>query len=240
MAAIETMAYDDVGFDTTKKALLVVDTDLVIRGVNAAYLQATGREREELLGTPVFEAFPDNPNDPAATGVADLNASFETVFRTQQGDDMLLQRYDIPLADDPAQFVRKFWHPVNTPLRDDSGRVIGAVHQVEDITDVVDTALRVELPSSPEDDDADLQTWLDRVIAFAEKVIGAAPVRLTSEQLSRALLSRLVIHQAAGLIAARDGIALPQALGHLSEQARQQKRRVDDLAQLVLQRRPAD
>ena len=42
-----------------------------------AYLQATMTKREEILGRGIFEVFPDNPDDPAATGVNNLGASLE-------------------------------------------------------------------------------------------------------------------------------------------------------------------
>jgi PAS domain-containing protein len=41
-----------------------------IADVNDAYLAATMRTREDLVGRVMFEAFPDNPDDPAADGVS--------------------------------------------------------------------------------------------------------------------------------------------------------------------------
>jgi hypothetical protein len=43
--------------------------------VDDAYLAATMIEREDIVGRPLFEAFPNDPNDPAATGVRNLQAS---------------------------------------------------------------------------------------------------------------------------------------------------------------------
>ena len=36
--------------------------------VNDLYLHVTGTERSEIIGRGLFEVFPDNPDDPAATG----------------------------------------------------------------------------------------------------------------------------------------------------------------------------
>src|SRR3712207_8101968 len=42
--------------------------ELVIADANPAYLRTTGRALEELVGRPVFEAFPGNPNGTDADG----------------------------------------------------------------------------------------------------------------------------------------------------------------------------
>lgn len=128
-------------FQVTKAPYLLLDTDLCIRGVNEAYLRATGRAREELIGAFMFEAFPDDPRDTAATGVRNLSASLERVLRRGTVDDMGIQRYDIPDTCRPGTFRRKSWAPVNSPLTESEGRVAGILHHVEDVT-AVDEALR--------------------------------------------------------------------------------------------------
>ena len=56
---------------------LVLTPELKIVAVNNAYAQATNIQRNEILGCDLFEVFPDNPNDPAATGVRNLAASLQ-------------------------------------------------------------------------------------------------------------------------------------------------------------------
>ncbi|WP_372346695.1 PAS domain-containing protein [Streptomyces sp. KL116D] len=123
-------------FKVTTAPYLVLDTDFYIRGVNPAYLRATGRSREELVGAFIFDAFPDNPDDPGASGVRNLTASLERVLRHGTSDDMGIQRYDIPDLHAPEIFRVKAWSPVNSPLTDADGRIVGALHHVEDITAV--------------------------------------------------------------------------------------------------------
>jgi hypothetical protein len=55
--------------------LLLTPDDFKIAGVNNAYLAVTMTRRDELLGCGIFKAFPDNPDDPQADGVASLTAS---------------------------------------------------------------------------------------------------------------------------------------------------------------------
>jgi PAS domain-containing protein len=47
---------------------LVLDPDLTIVGASDAYLSATMTKRSEIVGRPLFDVFPDNPDDHAATG----------------------------------------------------------------------------------------------------------------------------------------------------------------------------
>lgn len=56
-------------FAATPSPYLVLSPDLMIVGVNVAYLQATGRSRQDLVGQYLFDAFPDNPADANADGV---------------------------------------------------------------------------------------------------------------------------------------------------------------------------
>ncbi|MFI0259525.1 PAS domain-containing protein [Streptomyces sp. NPDC017056] len=125
----------------TTAPYVVLDTQWHIRGVNAAYLRATERSRDELIGAFMFEAFPDDPGDATATGVRDLSASLERVLRRGASDDMGIQRYNIPVPRTCGVFRRRVWSPVNSPLADADGRVVGALHHVEDVT-AVHEALR--------------------------------------------------------------------------------------------------
>jgi serine phosphatase RsbU (regulator of sigma subunit) len=126
-------------FAATPTPYLILTPDLVICEVNGAYLQATGTTREDILGRPLFEVFPDNPADPSADGVDNLRASLERARSTGRPDSMAAQRYDIPVrdADGGERFEERYWSPVNTPVLDDSGATILLIHRVEDITDYV-------------------------------------------------------------------------------------------------------
>jgi hypothetical protein len=119
---------------------LVVDTGLRIRAVNRAYEDATGLPRAVLVGEQLFEAFPDNPADPGADGVANLSRSLDSVFTHGAADWMGVQRYDVPDGR-AGSFVPKLWAPVNSPIIE-HGRTVGALHHVEDVTEVADVVGR--------------------------------------------------------------------------------------------------
>src|SRR4029077_14146135 len=89
----------------------------------------------DTLGRGLFEVFPDNPDDPSATGTSNLRASLERVLKTRQPDTMPVQKYDIRRPD--GSFEVKYWSPKNLPVLSASGEVLYILHRVEDVTDLV-------------------------------------------------------------------------------------------------------
>lgn len=121
-------------FAATPSPYLVLGPDLVIVDVNEAYLRATGRSRPELVGQYLFDAFPDNPADPDADGVHNLDASLHRVLRSREPDTMAVQKYDIPVTSRPGAFEERWWSPINTPVLGPDGQVAWIIHRVEDVT----------------------------------------------------------------------------------------------------------
>ena len=117
--------------------VLLLSPEFVVADVNQAYLQVTGRTREELLGREVFDAFPDNPWDPGATGVRNVRASMRRVLASGEPEALALQRYDVEAPDRPGRFAKRYWSPVNAPVFGPDGRVVLIAHCVEDVTDRV-------------------------------------------------------------------------------------------------------
>lgn len=70
---------------------LVLDTDLRIVEANELYLRSTLTWREDLVGRPMFEAFPDNPSSSEARATEKLSASLQRVLATGVRDAMPLQ-----------------------------------------------------------------------------------------------------------------------------------------------------
>ncbi|WP_432251688.1 PP2C family protein-serine/threonine phosphatase [Streptomyces sp. HNM1019] len=135
-------------FAVTPSPYLVLTPDLVIVEVNEAYLRATGRTREELIGHYLFEVHPDNPADPDADGVRNLDASLQRVLRLRRTDTMAVQKYDIPVSGRPGVFQAKWWSPINTPVLGPDGEVRWIIHRAEDMTEFV---LTRSLRPKPED-----------------------------------------------------------------------------------------
>lgn len=104
-----------------------------IVGFNYGYPAATKRQPHDLLGKNLFDAFPDNPADPFASGVRNLSASLSHVVRYRKKHLMAIQKYDIPV-DHGDQFEERYWQPENVPVLDESGNLIYIVHSVVDVT----------------------------------------------------------------------------------------------------------
>lgn len=124
-------------FAATPSPYLVLRPDLVIVDVNDAYLRATDRTREDLVGQYLFDAFPDNPADATADGVRNLGASLQRALQSKEPDTMAVQKYDIPVPSRPGAFEERWWSPINTPVLRPDGQVAWIIHRVEDVTEFV-------------------------------------------------------------------------------------------------------
>ena len=125
-------------FESAPGLYLVLAPDLSIVAVSNAYLRATLTRRSDIMGRHLFEVFPDNPDDPAATGVSNLRASLERVLREKVADTMAVQKYDIRRPEsEGGGFEERFWSPVNTPVLDAGGQMRYIIHRVEDVTEFV-------------------------------------------------------------------------------------------------------
>lgn len=125
-------------FDSLPDLYLLLDRDFNIVGVSDAYLQATMVNRKQILGKNVFDAFPENPNDPKATGAKNLYASLHRVLKNKSADTMAIQKYDIQRpADRGGGFEERYWSPINTPVLGAEQEVEYIIHRVEDVTEFV-------------------------------------------------------------------------------------------------------
>ncbi|MFE2431250.1 SpoIIE family protein phosphatase [Streptomyces sp. NPDC059373] len=120
-------------FDATPSPYLMIDTDLVICYVNTAYLQTTGRTRDQLVGEYFFDALPENPGTPDDTQ-QNLKASLRRVLDTGKPDTLVLQRYDIPALDQSGGFEERWWSEIHTPIPGPDGKVKWIVQRAEDVT----------------------------------------------------------------------------------------------------------
>ena len=117
--------------------LVLQPPEFVIVAVNDAYLRATMTARDSIIGRPLFEVFPDNPDDPNASGVQNLRASLDRVLATRRPDRMAVQKYDIRRPDaSGGGFEERWWSPLNTPVLGPEGRVTSIIHWVEDVTEL--------------------------------------------------------------------------------------------------------
>jgi PAS domain S-box-containing protein len=163
-------------FEALPGLFLVLTPEFAVVAVSDAYLKATMTRREAILGRDLFELFPDNPNDPAATGAANLRASLQRVLQTGTTDTMPIQRYDVRRPD--GVFEERFWSPVNSPAFGLDRRIEFIIHRVEDVTEFVRQKQR-----SPVGDDG-LRARMEQM--EAEVFRSSQQVRLANLQLRSA------------------------------------------------------
>jgi PAS domain S-box-containing protein len=99
------------------------------------YLRVTKTKRHEIVGRPLFEVFPDNPDDPATQATHNTCASLGRAIKLRVPDHMPVQRHDIRLKG--GAFEERYWSPINSPILTDKGKVDYLIHQVENVTDSV-------------------------------------------------------------------------------------------------------
>jgi signal transduction histidine kinase len=125
-------------FEAAPGLYLVLDPDLRIVAASDAYLKATMTRRDQIIGRGIFEVFPDNPDDPEATGVSNLSASLDRVRQRRVPDTMAVQKYDIKRPqEEGGGFEERYWSPKNTPVVDEAGELAYIIHRVEDVTEFV-------------------------------------------------------------------------------------------------------
>ena len=125
-------------FESAPTAYFVLTPNFTIVAASDAYLQVTRTKREELLGRGLFEVFPDNPNDPTATGVDNLHASIENVLKHRVPHNMAVQKYDIRRPEsEGGGFEERYWSAVNIPIFGVNGEITHVLHRTDDVTEFI-------------------------------------------------------------------------------------------------------
>jgi PAS domain-containing protein len=102
-------------FQALPGLVALLTPELVYADANEEFCRSSGRSRDQLLGRYLFDVFPDNPEDPAATGASNLRASLMRVLESGERDTMALQRYDVESTERPGEWQERYWSPVNLP-----------------------------------------------------------------------------------------------------------------------------
>ncbi|MCI0752458.1 response regulator [Teichococcus vastitatis] len=119
--------------DAAPHNYVVMDASLTLLWANRAYLAATGRRAEDIIGRNMFDAFPGGPHDPEGLGTWQLRRSLGAVLATRKPDTIALIRYAIPLR---QGFEERFWSATHTPILDEAGRVSLILQQTDDVTEM--------------------------------------------------------------------------------------------------------
>ncbi|RKH52942.1 response regulator [Corallococcus llansteffanensis] len=124
-------------FELSPNPYMLLDRELRYVTANSAYLRVTASRLEDLVGRYVFEAFPNDPEDPANSSVRMLRDSFSRVLTEGVLDSLALIPYRVPRWTDAGIVVEdRFWSATHTPVLDDGGRVAFILQHTMDVTEL--------------------------------------------------------------------------------------------------------
>ena len=124
-------------FRSSPYPYLVLAPDLTIIDANDAYLRSVGRTKEDIVGLYVFDAFPENPDDPGSTNICEVKASLETAIATRAAHTTPFLRYSVPVETATGVvFEERFWNAMHTPALRDDGSVAFVYQNAIDVTDL--------------------------------------------------------------------------------------------------------
>ena len=182
-----------------------IDDEFLIRAATPSYQRMTGRREDELVSVNVFDAFPENPDEPGSARI--LATTIEQALGRARGDEVLPLRYDIPDPHRPGRFLVRSWVLVTTPIHDGE-RTLGVSIRAQDASPLGDRLAGVlgeyaalinradTVPAAARDAAAGLFELLGTMSDYEQ---------LTHEvtHLRRALKTRPTIDQAKGILMAQ-------------------------------------
>jgi PAS domain S-box-containing protein len=125
-------------FSQSPYPYLVLSTDLTIVGASNAYLRSVGRALDDIVGRPLFEAFPTNPDDPDTTNADEVRRSIRSAIETGQPDTTAFLRYAVAVKTGTGmvRFEERYWSTVHSPIRDADGKVALVIQNAIDVSDL--------------------------------------------------------------------------------------------------------
>ncbi|HTE51260.1 MAG TPA: PAS domain S-box protein [Kofleriaceae bacterium] len=225
-------------FESLPGLYLVLTPDLEIVAVSDAYLKATMTTRQGILGRNLFEMFPDNPNDPDATAVANLKASIDRVIRDGVPDTMAILKLDVRRPD--GVFEERYWSPINSPMFGVDRQIKYIVHRVAEVTEFVQQ--KAQRPGDGAEPGARMQQMEAEIFQSSQK-LQAANLQLEAANQELEAFSYSISHDLRAPLRGVDGYVrmLQEDCSHLldpeghrlldvvSSEAKRMGRLIDDL-----------
>lgn len=110
--------------------VMSADPKFHVVAISRGWMQATMTPLEAMVGQPLFDAFPGNP-DEDCPGIVALRASLQRILQTSQDESLPVALYQMML---PEGLVNRYWKPTNTAVLNTCGRLAFILHHVEDLS----------------------------------------------------------------------------------------------------------
>jgi two-component sensor histidine kinase len=121
-------------FDRLPTPFMVLDRDFTYVGMNEAYLGATARTRDSILGRHVLDAFPSEGESRRL-----LIESLERARASGRSDELAFLEYAIPRPEAAGGgFERRFWSLTHTPIPGADGATEFIIQHAQDVTELHD------------------------------------------------------------------------------------------------------
>jgi hypothetical protein len=224
---------DDPTFRDARTGLVALDTHLVIRSVNRAFLQAVDGIRDELLGRHVFDAYPGDPDAPDGNPQPAFARSFERVLSTGRANHLVVRRYDVPDRRLPGRFVERHWVPVHEPIRGGGG-VAGVLCRIERVPAPRGRALVLLERCRALVDGGGDAALLGLAEAVVDGLRALGQLEREATQLKEALTSRATIDQAKGIVMTREAVDPETAFARLVTMSNESNVRLVDVASALV------
>lgn len=218
--------------------VMLLDRDLRIRGANTTFEAYSLRQHDEMLDEFIFDVFPDNPNDPQASGSSEVLASVESAMRRRGTDTLPIYRYDLADPQNLDVFLPKLWRCSNTYVDDDGDEQSGVLVRVAEITSLDEalSALSLNIAGGATLGVAEQLHVLSALAAAvrADRDYAQAMAR-ENEQLRHAIETRDIIGQAKGMLMERFDVDAAAAFGLLTRLSQESNTRLAHVAQKLVE-----
>ncbi|GGL98632.1 hypothetical protein GCM10009425_07150 [Pseudomonas asuensis] len=124
-------------FRVSPNPYVLLNSAMAIVDTNEAYLKVVGRQRQELLGAHLFEAFPVDPLQRNVLSQQAVKASIERAAMLRQEDALPVIRYAIPRSSARGVvFEDHTWSITHTPLFNAEGQLQYILQHATDISEL--------------------------------------------------------------------------------------------------------
>jgi signal transduction histidine kinase/DNA-binding response OmpR family regulator len=146
-------------FEASPNPYMLLDRELRYVAANGAYLRATASRLEDLVGRYVFDAFPNEVDNPDNASARMLRDSFQRVLTRRAPDSIALIPYRVPRSTHAGIVLEeRYWSATHTPILDRGGEVhfilqhtveVSELHQLKQAMRTVEAVQASESASEP-------------------------------------------------------------------------------------------